>query len=55
MRQVNVDPEARRAQFAGGALLGSVDTATQKWDWSSVGVVSHTGAAGLILAEAPVG
>ncbi|HEV3317202.1 MAG TPA: FAD-dependent oxidoreductase, partial [Candidatus Angelobacter sp.] len=30
MRQVMVDPEARRARFAGGCLLGSVDTATQK-------------------------
>ncbi|HZE80591.1 MAG TPA: FAD-binding oxidoreductase [Candidatus Polarisedimenticolia bacterium] len=50
MRQVNVDPEARRAQFAGGCLLGSVDTATQKVGLVfPSGVVSHTGAAGLIL------
>ncbi len=50
MRQVNVDPEARRAQFAGGCLLGSVDTATQKAGLVfPSGVVSHTGAAGLIL------
>src|SRR5258708_31071525 len=30
MRQVEVDPETRRAKFAGGCLLGSVDTATPK-------------------------
>src|ERR1700694_5246356 len=30
MRQVMVDPEARRARFTGGCLLGSGDTATQK-------------------------
>jgi hypothetical protein len=50
MRQVNVDPESRRAQFAGGCLLGSVDTATQKAGLVfPSGVVSHTGAGGLIL------
>jgi len=50
MRQVTVDPEARRARFAGGCLLGSVDTATQKTGLVfPSGVVSHTGAAGLIL------
>jgi hypothetical protein len=50
MRQVNVDLEARRAQFAGGCLLGSVDTATQKAGLVfPSGVVSHTGAAGLTL------
>jgi hypothetical protein len=50
MRQVSVDPEARRAQFAGGCLLGSVDTATQKAGLVfPSGVVSHTGAAGLVL------
>ncbi len=30
MKQVTVDPGARRARFAGGCLLGSIDTATQK-------------------------
>jgi len=30
MREVTVDPELRRARFAGGCLLGSIDTATQK-------------------------
>jgi hypothetical protein len=50
MRQVTVDPEARRAKFAGGCLLGSVDTATQKAGLVfPSGVVSHTGAGGLIL------
>jgi FAD binding domain-containing protein/berberine-like enzyme len=50
MRQVKVDPEARRARFAGGCLLGSIDTATQKTGLVfPSGVVSHTGASGLIL------
>jgi hypothetical protein len=50
MRQVSVDPEARRARIAGGCLLGSIDTATQKTGLVfPAGVVSHTGAAGLIL------
>ena len=50
MRQVVVDPDARRARFAGGCLLGTVDTATQKAGLVfPSGVVSHTGAAGLVL------
>jgi len=50
MRQVTVDPETRRARFAGGCLLGSIDTATQKAGLVfPSGVVSHTGASGLIL------
>lgn len=50
MRQVTVDPQVRRARFAGGCLLGSVDTATQKTGLVfPSGVVSHTGAGGLIL------
>src|SRR5437764_12559139 len=50
MRQVSVDPEGRRARFAGGCLLGSVDAATQKAGLVfPSGVVSHTGAAGLVL------
>src|SRR5713226_1581833 len=32
MRQVTVDPDNRRARTAGGCLLGSIDTATQKAD-----------------------
>src|SRR6201997_918912 len=50
MRQVTVDPEARRARIAGGCLLGSIDCATQKAGLVfPSGVVSHTGASGLIL------
>jgi hypothetical protein len=50
LRQVRVDPEARRARFAGGCLLGSIDTATQQAGLVfPSGVVSHTGAGGLVL------
>ena len=50
MRQVSVDREARRARFAGGCLLGSIDTVTQQHGLAfPAGVVSHTGAAGLVL------
>jgi len=50
MRQVAVDPDTRRATIAGGCLLGSIDVATQKAGLVfPSGVVSHTGAAGLIL------
>src|SRR5271169_894669 len=50
MRQVTVDPETRRARIAGGCLLGSIDTATQKAGLVfPAGAVSHTGASGLIL------
>jgi len=50
MRQVTVDPETQTAKIAGGCLLGSIDTATQKAGLVfPSGVVSHTGAAGLIL------
>src|SRR3984885_10989139 len=50
MRQVTVDREARRARVAGGCLLGSIDSATQKAGLVfPSGVVSHTGASGLIL------
>jgi FAD binding domain/Berberine and berberine like len=50
MRQVTVDLEARRARIAGGCLLGSIDSATQKVGLVfPSGVVSHTGASGLIL------
>jgi hypothetical protein len=50
MRGVTVDPEIRRARFSGGCLLGSIDTATQKAGLVfPSGVVSHTGAAGLVL------
>jgi hypothetical protein len=50
MRQVIVDPGTRRARIAGGCLLASVDAATQKAGLVfPSGVVSHTGASGLIL------
>jgi FAD binding domain/Berberine and berberine like len=50
MRKVRVDPEARRAHFSGGCLLGNLDAATQKAGLAfPAGVVSHTGAAGLVL------
>ena len=50
MREVTVDPDARRARVAGGCLLGSIDMATQKAGLVfPSGVVSHTGASGLIL------
>jgi hypothetical protein len=50
MRQVDVNPDTRRARFSGGCLLGSIDTASQKAGLVfPSGVVSHTGASGLIL------
>lgn len=50
MREVTVDGDARRARVAGGCLLGSIDSATQKAGLVfPSGVVSHTGASGLIL------
>jgi FAD/FMN-containing dehydrogenase len=50
MRHVTVDSDARRARFTGGCLLGSVDVATQEYGLVfPAGVVSHTGASGLIL------
>src|SRR5579864_6792057 len=50
MRQVTVDADARRARIAGGCLLGSIDSATQKAGLVfPSGVVSHTGASGLTL------
>src|ERR1700676_4814247 len=50
MRQVHVDETNRRARFSGGCLLGTVDTATQAAGLVfPAGVVSHTGAGGLVL------
>lgn len=50
MRDVVVDEEARLAYVGGGCLLSTIDTATQKAGLVyPAGVVSHTGAAGLIL------
>jgi hypothetical protein len=50
MRKVQVFAEARSARFEGGCLLGSIDSATQAVGLAfPAGVVSHTGAAGLVL------
>jgi hypothetical protein len=50
MRHVAVNSEARLARFAGGCLLGSIDNATQQAGLVfPSGVVSHTGASGLVL------
>jgi FAD/FMN-containing dehydrogenase len=50
MREVTVDGANRRARFDGGCLLGNVDAATQTVGLAfPAGVVSHTGAAGLVL------
>lgn len=50
MREITVDRAARHARFAGGSLLRTVDLATQKEGLAfPAGVVSHTGASGLIL------
>ena len=50
MCQVAVDSDRRRAKFAGGCLLGSIDKATQRAGLVfPSGVVSHTGASGLVL------
>jgi FAD binding domain len=50
MREISVNPNARWARVAGGCLLGLIDTATQKAGLVfPSGVVSHSGASGLIL------
>lgn len=50
MRNITVDADARRAKCAGDCLLGTIDTETQKAGLVfPSGVVSHTGASGLIL------
>jgi hypothetical protein len=50
LRSVSVDEGSCRARAAGGCLLGTIDCATQKAGLIfPAGVVSHTGAAGLIL------
>src|SRR6202044_3023825 len=50
LRNTSVDAEVRRARVAGGCLLGTIDTATQREGLVfPAGVVSHTGASGLIL------
>jgi hypothetical protein len=50
LRQVAVNGDARRCRFGGGSLLGTVDAATQQDGLAfPSGVVSHTGASGLVL------
>ena len=50
MRGVQIDPQARMARVNGGTLLGEVDVAAQAHGLvTPVGVVGHTGVAGLTL------
>src|SRR5215469_5532904 len=50
LRDVRVDATARTARFGGGCLLCTIDSATQTSGLAfPAGVVSHTGAGGLIL------
>jgi len=50
LKQIDVDPDARKATIGGGALLGEVDTATNAHGLATpAGIISTTGAGGLML------
>jgi hypothetical protein len=50
MKSIRVDPEARTARAAGGALWSEFDRATQPFGLATTGgIISHTGIGGLTL------